>query len=322
MPFALRRCLCVAFFAVPAAAIAQSGNRIAESNELAVSPWQAEVARMDDAMRARTLSSDAPRARWMAAEIERTDIELQVANLAQARTRMPAERLYLASLAVACLQRVQPLPEPCDATDRLADWATRDVDNGLPSLLLAERARERNNGTAMIAYLEEAAGRPRFDDYSAQAGLAIWEEVKALPGPAEPAARVELAATYALRRPAYGAASIQALCRDAVRFGDAARAACVQAGNALARRGATFNLRATGARMAQQNATAPDAQQASVAQTAAIERRAFECAQAGDPVATALHANDAAVRAQAVAQWDARVRREAQVGEVAACGSA
>ena len=322
MPFALRRCLGIAFFAVPAAVIAQTGNRIAESNELAASQWQAEVVRMDDAMRARTLGSDAPRTRWMAAEIDGSDIEIQIANLAQARTRMPSERLYLASLAVACLQRVQPLPDPCDATDRLADWATRDVDNGLPSLLLAERARERNNGTAMIAYLEEAAGRPRFDDYSAQAGLAIWEEVKALPGPAEPAARVELAATYGLRRPAYGSASLQALCRDAARFGDAARAACAAAGNALASRGATFNLRATGARMAQQNATTPVAQEAAAMQAAAVKRRAFACAQAGDPVATALHATDAAVRAQAVAQWDARLRREAEVGEVAACGIA
>jgi len=294
---------------------------LSDPQQGAPSRWQADVVRMDDAMRTRALSVDAPRARWLAAEIDRGDIDLQVANLAQARSRMPTEKLYLASLALACLERVQPLPDACDATDRLADWATRDADNGIPSLLLAERAQQRNNGASMIAYLEEAASRPRFDDYRARGSLFIWEEVRSLPGSDEPAARVELAATWGLARPAYGTGSLQALCRDAARFGDTARGACTAAGNALAQRGSTWMLRTAGARIAERNATTPDAQTRAASQLADVQRRAYECAQLGNPVAAALQSPEGAVRAAAVAQWEARLRREADVGEVAACAA-
>jgi hypothetical protein len=299
----------------------QGSNRLSDPQQASASRWQADVVRMDDAMRTRVLSGDAPRSRWLAAEIDRSDIDSQVANLAQARNRVPTEKLYLASLALACLERVQPLPAACDATDRLADWATRDADNGLPSLLLAERAQQRNNGTSMLAYLEEAATRPRFDDYRARGGLFIWEEVRLLPGSDEAAARVELAATWGLARPAYGTGSLQSLCRDAARFGDTARGACAAVGNAMAQRGSTWMLRTAGARIAERNATTPDAQARAAAQLADVQRRAYDCAQQGNPVATALQSPDAAVRAAAVAQWDARLRREADVGEVATCAA-
>lgn len=316
---ALLRILVLAASVGAGGAMAQTANRITEPAMAAASPWQSEVAQMDDAMRSRSLSADAPRARWLAAEIDRSDIAAQVANLAQARVRVPNEKLYLASLAFACLERVVPRPDECDATDRLADWATRDVDNGLTSLLLAQQAQQRNNGTSMIAYLEEAATRPRFDDYWTRGGLFIWEEVRALPGGGD-SAKVELAATYGLARSAAATAALQNLCRDADRFGDAARAACAAAGNALAQRGATWTLRTAGARLAQRTA-GPQAQADAAAQLAKVQQRAYECAQAGDAVAIALNAADAAVRARAVAQWEARLRREAEVGEVAACAS-
>jgi hypothetical protein len=306
---------------VSVAAGAQTGNRIIEPQPLPASRWQADVARMDDALRARILSSDTPRSRWLAAEIDRGDIDRRVADLALARTRVPTEKLYLASLAAACLERVQPWPDACDATDRLADWATRDADNGLPSLLLAERAQQRNNGPALIAYLEEAASRPRFDDYWARGGLFIWDEVRALPGTDDAAARVELAATYALARPTYGTGSLQALCRDPARFGESAREACAAAGNALAQRGSTWVLRGAGARIAERNAATPEAQQRAAAQRADVQRRAYECAQRGDPVAAGLQSAEASVRAAAVEQWATRLRREAELGEVAGCAA-
>ena len=46
---------------------------------------------------------------------------------------------------------MQPALPECDAIDRLADWATRDNDNGVPLLLLAERARRGNNDAVAIA---------------------------------------------------------------------------------------------------------------------------------------------------------------------------
>ena len=131
----------------------------------------------------------------------------------------------------------------------------------------------------MIAYLEEAATRPRFDDYWTRGGLFIWEEVRALPGGGD-SAKVELAATYGLARSAAATAALQNLCRDADRFGDAARAACTAAGNALAQRGATWTLRTAGARLAQRTA-GPQAQADAAAQLAKVQQRAYECAQAG-----------------------------------------
>ena len=118
-----------------------------------------------------------------AGQLDAGDAGARVSAYAQARTQAPSEMVYLTSLALACLEPVQPRWPECDATDRLADWATRDVDNGVPMLLLADRARQRNNAPQMAAFLDEAAVRPRFDDYWARGALLLWEEVRALPVP-------------------------------------------------------------------------------------------------------------------------------------------
>ena len=172
---------------------------------------------LDQALRARVLVSSEPRDLWIAGQLDTVDPWAQVTALAQARTRVPDEKLFLASLAMACLAPLQPLPPECDATDRLADWATRDADNGVPSLLLADRARRRNNTASMVAFLEEAATRPRFDDYQSRGALIVWETVRALPGTSDPAARAELAAALGVAHTSGAASRLQSLCRDAQR---------------------------------------------------------------------------------------------------------
>ena len=281
------------------------------------SRWQSDVARLDDAIRA--LACPATAARSLARRRARSRRIETGRQSAHARPR--PDRAAVPRVARRRVSRTRAAAAgPCDATDRLADWATRDADNGLPSLLFAERA-QRATTAGMIAYLDEAAARPRFDDYWSRAGLFIWEEVRTLPAGDEAAARVELVATYALARPAYGTASLQALCRDAARFGDAARAACAAAGNAMAQRGSTWSLRTAGARLAERNATTPEAQGRARTQLADVQRRAYDCAQLGNPVASALQSADPAARALAVTQWETRLRREADVGEVAACAA-
>ena len=102
----------------------------------------------------------------------------------------------------------------------------------MPSLLLADRARRRNNATAMVAFLEEAATRPRFDDYESRGALILWEAVRALPGTVDPAARAELAA--ALRRGARhrrGRARCSRCAAMRASVADNIRAACAAAGN-------------------------------------------------------------------------------------------
>jgi hypothetical protein len=301
---------------------AQSGNRLTEPAGLPPSRWQAEIDQLDQALRDRTLVATQPRAQWVAGQLDTADPASRVAHFAQARTQVPAEKLYVASLATACLEPVRPLPPECDATDRLADWATRDTENGVPSMLLADRARVRNDGPAMVAYLEEAAMRPRFDDYWNRGALFLWEEVRALPMTADPAARAEFTAMSAAARVPFTALTLPFLCRDAQRFGESVRAACSAAGAAMAQRGTTWALRTVGAQLAERSAAAPEAQAAAGRLLADLRLRAYECAEAANPVIAALESPDAAVRSGAVAQWQARLRTEADVGEVAACARA
>ena len=308
-----------ALAAVAAVAAAQSGSRLADTAPPAASRWQAEVAELDDALRSRLLVATAPRANWLAAKLDHGDPETQVRRFASARVAAPDNRLYLAALATACMVPMQPLPAECDAVDRLADWATRDVDNGVPMLLLANRARQRNNATAMVAYLEEAARRPRFDDYWNMGALVIWEEVRALPGPADPAARAELAASYGAVYESHAVRAMEFLCRDARAAPEAIRAACVDAGTAAAKRAATWSLRAAGARLAERGAGAGPAQDAARQLQADVQRQSFACAERGNAIAAAFESADPAVRGRAVAQWEARLAQDARDGEVAAC---
>lgn len=297
---------------------AQSGSRVTEPSSTPPSRWQAERDQLDLALRARALTATDPHGLWIAGQLDVGDPVGQSAAFAQARIQAPTEKIFLASLAVSCLARVQPLPAPCDATDRLADWATRDIDNGVPPLLLADRARQRNNATVMAEYLEEAAQRPRFDDYASRGALLFWEAVRALPGTTDPAARAELAASYSALRESYVVEQMQFLCRDA-KLADAIRAACHNAGNAVAQRGATWALRIAGARLAERSAAEGPAQTAAQQQLAEVTRRAFECAETGNPLTAAFESQDAAARARAVVEWEARLTTDVQIGEAAAC---
>lgn len=296
------------------AAFAQSGNRITEQSAAPPSRWQQDQDTLDQALRSRVLVASDPRDQWIAGELETVDPWAQVAAFAQARTRMPNEKLYVASLGMACVQPLQPLPPDCDATDRLADWAIRDSDNGVPVLLLADRARRRNNPASMLAFLEEAAMRPRFEDYRDRGSLFIWEALRALPGNTDPAARAELAATYAARN-SYAVQQIENICRESQRLADPVRNACSAAGAAAAQRATSWPLRAAGARLAARTTTSAQAQ----TQLADVQRRAYDCTQAATQASQSLESEDASTRTRAVAQWEARIAKQAQVGEVAAC---
>jgi len=155
----------VPFAIVCNAAFAQSASHLSDADAAPPSRWAPDAARVDEQIRFRVLSADDPRSHWIAGLFDTTDIASKVRNYATARVAAPQETLYIASLALACLQPVQPALPECDAVDRLADWATRDADNGLPTMLLAARASKRGDNDGTIAYLELAATKPRFDEY-------------------------------------------------------------------------------------------------------------------------------------------------------------
>lgn len=87
----------------------------------------------------------------------------------------------------------------------------------------------------------------------------------------------------------------------------------------MAARGATWSLRLAGARLAER--AAPTAEALALAQQQLAEMRALSlaCAAAGDTVAAALESADADLRSRAALEWEARIQRNAENGEVAAC---
>lgn len=316
-------CLAVGLVVAPAAPLAQvrtdaRGTRITEPPSAPVSRWQAERDALDQAVRSRASTATTPRERWIDATWGDADPWARAEMLADARIRMPDEKVFMASLAIACLAPLQPLPAACDATDRLADWALRDADNGVLTLLLADRARQRNNVTAMIAYLDEAVAKARFDDYADRAALLLWEAIRDVPGTVDPAARVELAIDYGRAHVSYSARQIANLCRDPAALPDGGGAACRAAGDALAGRGATWALRGAGAQLAERSAD-PGTRAAARQQASTVQRRAYDCAESSNVDVADLQAADVTARARAVAQWEVRLRQAAQRGQAAVC---
>ena len=281
--------------------------------------WQGEVDRLDEAFRARMLTATDPRSHWIAGQLDRIDIEAQVRHFAAARVAAPDNRLYLAALATACLQPVQPRLPECDAVDRLADWAVRDTDNGWPSLLLADRARQHKDFESMLANLQQAAAQPRFAEYWEAGSLEFWEAVRAMPVDTEAAAKLELAVMYAMARSLAWPNAARATCMESGERPMAVRAACAQLGEAMRERGSTWMSRLIGARMVESNAGSAEAKAAAEKGLASIRTQVAACSRSTAPILDALGATDAATRTKAVAEWDRWLRREAAIGEARAC---
>src|SRR6476660_354054 len=230
------------------------GGLEVREGDAAQSRWQADLERLDADLRLRLLTANEPRIDWLAGDIDSADVESQVRHYAAARTAAPNERLYLASLGVACMQPMRPVQPACDAVDRLADWARRDADNGVPSLLLAGRAQKRGEADSAASFVEQAALASRFDDYWSERAARWWSYLRAIDG-VDPAVRAKAAANYAATGDLPWALPLRALCADD-RDKDRERVprmrtACASAGAALADRGTTFALRRVGARIAE-----------------------------------------------------------------------
>jgi hypothetical protein len=284
------------------------------------SRWAADIERLDEDVRLRLLTPRDPVANFVRGAQDKADIASQVEHFTLARTNAPQEKLYLAALAGACLVPTQPVLADCAAVDRLADWARRDEDNGMPSILLANRARQHGEHEAMVAHLAEAAGKPRFDDYWARGVLVFWDWFRALPLPYDPAAKAVAALTYAVEQPVPWQAAMQGLCANPrERANDALRQACVDVGNALAGRGATWSARVIGLTVASRNGAGPGG---AAGAESARARSAADNARCDDERRTrfaGLESADPAVRARALEAGDQWVRLAAQSGEVAAC---
>lgn len=283
------------------------------------SRWQSDLERLDSDLRLRLLTANEPRIDWLAGDIDSADVESQVRHYAAARIAAPGERLYLASLGIACLHPVRPTLAPCDAVDRLADWARRDTDNGVPSLLLAGRARQRGQSDAVASYVEQAAGAPRFDDYWSQHSQRWWDYLRAVDVGIDAAAKAEAAAKYGSMNDLAWAQPLRIVCAEGSARPDRLRDACANLGQALMARGASFALRRAGARIAEINAPDAAARSAAQARGARILAMTARCTQLQPDFATALESPQPATRARGVDDFTAWANAQAQLGEVASC---
>jgi hypothetical protein len=291
----------------------------ARAGDTPPSRWQAALNRLDADLRLRLMTANAPPAAWLAGELDATDIQNQVRHYAQARTAAPDVLLYQASLATACLVRTQPRLDECDAMDRLADWARRDRDNGVPSILLADRARQRGEIDLAAANLEQAAQAPRFDDYWSQGALHWWNYLKPVPLDFEPAVKAKAAANYATSRDLWWAPALHALCIESAAKTPAMREACANLGEAMMKRGATFALQRAGARIAEANARDEAARKAAQTGHARILEASARCAQAQPDFVGEFESSAPATRARGVEQFGAWANAQAKDGEVGAC---
>ena len=307
-----------ALAAMPQAHAAQPVTQLSDPAAPAPSRWTADIARLDADLQMRALVIDDPRGHWVAAHFEVTDPAARVHHYAAARVAAPGEMLYVASLAIACQQPVQPALPECDAVDRLADWATRDADNGVPLIMLAAKAARRGDNETVVAYLEQAAAKPRMDDYGARGALVLWDYVMAMPGDIDRAAKAEAAAAYAAEQPLPAWSGLAGAC-GATAIPETRRAACAKAGAALAQRATTFAARANGAAIAERTATDTATAGQVRSQQAANDALRARCAALDLDLQQGVESADAATRARAVSAWDAAMRANAAQGEVAGC---
>ncbi len=312
--------------AVALCAVVAADTATAQPREPVVPPvaekpsrWQSEIDRLDDAFRARLMNADDPRSNWVAGKLDHGDIESQVRLFAKARAAAPGNRLYLATLAIACMELTQPRLPDCESVDRLADWATRDSDNGWSSLLLADRARQHRTPDAMLAHLQSAAAQPRFVEYWEAGSLEIWEAVRAMPVEADEAAKMELAVMYAMPRQLAWPNAARATCNGSAERPEVVRSACAKLGAAMLERGSTWMARLIGGRLVRANVDSAQAREAADKALAAVRSQIAACARATGQVLDGLEAADAMVRAKAVSEWDRWLRREAAIGEARAC---
>lgn len=274
--------------------------------------------RIDAVLRERLIAADDAGSLWIAGRFETFDISARVHDFAGAVERAPSEKLFLASLAAACVERTLPTLPECGTGDPIAKFAARDVDNAVPWLFLAERSRRRNDVPALGANLDRAASQSRFDDYRGRAGPIYLTAARAAGGAGEGDAALLAALHFVAALSSPAADALDTLCplgATVVEHG----AACARLGAMIATRATQFDNRAAGAAIAERFDPTPSGrEQGVVAQREARLARA-RCAEARDALTRDLAAGDAPRRRRAAAALEGWLTDAAGRGEVAAC---
>jgi len=299
---------------------ANAAQPLPEFPQRAPTEFESTVERLNAALRDLVLVRDDARARFISAQFARADPETLVQDLAAAFAREPREPLYLASLAFACMERTLPVRPECAATDYLAQWSFRDGDNALPWLLLAERARRRNDLATMAAHVDKAAQQPRFDDYWSRMLAAYWKELEPLARPGERGTAAMLARLYAGSKPVAMDSPILAVCAAGRMAADEAlRASCGGVGKMMAQRSSSFLARVLGAGLTERSMSA--SVRGPVARDADPPLRQLQvrCGDSDGQVSRGLDSADSRERGQAIELAVAFVVDAIATDETTAC---
>jgi len=316
---ALTACICL--LALIATGIAPAQTRLTDDTPARPSPIAPVLERIDEALRQRLTAADDAASRWMAGEFETLDVAARARDFAAAAARAPSETLYLASLARACVARTVPTLPECASRDAVASFATRDPDNAVPWILLAERARQRRLPAADVAgNLERAAKSPRFDDYTQRSAPLYAAAIRALPGGGDRAVDAVAAARYVDRAAGGLAPALAALCGPKRELpGETVGRACVRIAALMIERAPNAADQAMGASLAGANAASDSARALADSTGRAIAARRQRCTETFDHLARIAAgpagAADAKARDAAAAWPDDRAR----LGELAAC---
>lgn len=239
---------CLALLALFACAIARG----------AVLAQQQAPIDMDEATRGRVVqyesdldsalvSASDPASLWLRGLLTRTDDEARTRDLAAAHRGAPKEVLYLASLASACQVNLVPRPAACAENDWIAKWASVDVDNAAPWMLLAARSLRIRQPDRAIADMVQASERKRYDEYWNRSAARAWTVMRrTLPSRADDASGALIVWNT---QPLAATGAFEAVCqRGPVAASEQGRDACLRlASDAMARADTIYARRAAAA---------------------------------------------------------------------------
>ena len=275
--------------------------------------------RIDRALRERVATAADADALFVRGLQATMDPGARIADYAAAWRLRPADMLLLSSLADACMLRAVPTWADCASLDPASRFASRDPDNAVAWVLLAERAKQRGDAPGMREQLAHAAGRLRFDSYRERGGAVVWRVLTAVSAVARDPETPFAAAALGSLRADVAANEAATMCqRGAPGVGEEVEGSCRRLARTMAERADTWSARLVGLAIAWSWASDAAEQGRVAAERDRVSASSLECNGAKLALIEGLNrdagSREAARRIQASAIEDATT-----LGEPAVC---
>jgi hypothetical protein len=260
---------------------------------------EAAFEKIDQSLRERVANADSAEAHFVRGLQATMDPGARVAGYAEAWRQQPSNLLFLSSFADACMVRAIPAWPECASADPISRWASRDADNAVPRVLLAERARQRGDLPGMREQLAYAAELKRFDSYRPRGAQAVWRLIAGIPAiAAEPEAPFAATTIGALRSDV-ATVEFATVCRpDAAGVVPEVGEHCRRLARTMADRADTYEARMVGLAIAYSWSGSDDERKRLAAERDRVVAAALECGNAKLAVIEILN-RDAASRSLA-----------------------